>query len=123
MGKEWKSAGMTESDVLLLLKQIEDDYAIKVRITIVPRPGSGYKQGCIVLVTPYDRSGRKMADIQAEQHLYPSSGHKSLVALEVYLLHRLIGVIDEHEHQAAREAQATEPERMTPLEQYIAKSF
>lgn len=123
MGKAWNGHSMGFKDVLTLLQQIEDDHAIKVRISLVPRPGSGYKQGGIVLVTAYDGKGRKMAHIPPEQALYPSQGHASVEALQVYLLHRLMGVIDEHEHQAAREAQAKEPELMTPLEQYIAKSF
>lgn len=115
--------GIVFGDVLKLLEDCEDHHGVKVRLSVVPRPGTGYRQGCIFLATPYHPNGKRMAEVEAEQHLWPSSGHRTPDGLWVYLITRLSGTLDEREHRWAREAQVQEAERLTPLEQYIARSF
>lgn len=111
------------SDVLQLLRDVEKTYAVKVRISVVPRPRTGYSEGCIILATPYHSSGRKMDAVAAEQHLWPTKSHKTREGLEMYLIYQLIERLDEWQSQTAREAQMAAPEDLSPLEQYIARSF
>lgn len=123
MGHNGDAHRMDLKDVLVLLEQMENEYGTKARVSIVPRPGSGYKNGCVVLVTPYTSGGKKHSTVQAEQHLWPSSGHKTVWGLVVYLLHQLSGSLETEQFERIRQEENKEPERMTPLEQYIAKSF
>lgn len=111
------------SDVLQLLRDCERTYAAKIRLSTVPRPRTGYSEGCIILATAYDTSGKKLAEIESEQHLWPTNSHRTREGLEMYLLYQLIEKLDEREALRAREAQMEDTTSLTPLEQYIARQF
>lgn len=116
-----QSAGVTMADVLVCLGEVERVYSCKVRLSIVPRPTSGYTNGCIVLATPYHRNGKKMANIEAEQHLWPTSAFKHIEGLFLYLLHGLENALAEAETRAALAREETPEGSFTPLEEYIAR--
>lgn len=118
-----RGAEITFDDVVRLLDDTESTYGVKVRLSINPRPRTGYSEGCIALATPYKPTGAKLAEVSAEQHLWPSNGHRTINGLWMYLITRLCSSLDEWEHSRAREAQQQELEAMTPLEHYIANSF
>ena len=92
------------ADVLTLLNQIEETYHVKVRLSVNPRPAGAYRNGAIILATPYDPTGKRMADVQAAQGLWPSTGHKTREGLEQYLLFQLVEALDQWQaNQSAQE--------------------
>lgn len=123
MGGKLKYGAGTFGDILQLLEDTEAHYGIKVRLSINPKPRSGYSDGCILLVTPYTRTGGRLHEVQSEQLLFPSKTHRTIDGAWLYLINLLSSALDEWQHKAAREAQQAEAESLTPLEQYIARSF
>lgn len=120
MGHRGGTTGITHSDMLLLLRQVNDEHGVRVRISIVPMSARGRRQDMALLVTPYAANGRKLAAVAAEQLLWPSVAHKTFEGAVVYLLHRLDAALDEWEHQKLRDLSELPVGTLTPLEEYIA---
>lgn len=118
----WNGHQITFNEVLEYANAVEKELTVRIRFSTVPL-GRGGKQGThAVLVTPYHPNGRKMAEVEAEQHLWPTAAFKSREALEMYLLLRLEQRLSEHEEHLARVHEQERESPMTPLEAYIARS-
>lgn len=122
MGHRGDRPSITLKDALILTGQVEDAHGVRIRHSIVPLPGRGRTQDRAVLVTPYARNGRKLADVAGEQLLWPSVAHKTFEGALVYLLHRLDAALDEWEAQRMKDLSQLDPGALTPLEEYIAGS-
>lgn len=122
MAGRWTGHHHDIGDVLALCSQLEKQYGIRVKLSIVPFPEARGKATHAVLATPYKPSGRVLKEVPAEQHLWPSAGHRNVFSLWVKLLYDLMESLDEYAARKRREEEAQSTPALLPIEEYISAS-
>lgn len=119
----WNSHQITFKEVLERRDAVEAEFGVRIRFTVISGVANRGKGSSVIMCTPYHSNGRKMADVTAEQHMWPTAAYKSREALEMYLLVRLEQALSDYEQHLANVSLADRAAGPTALEQYISRSF
>jgi len=116
-------AAMSDKELCDYLCSVEDEYGVRVRVALVPLSKRSGKSSHAITATAYDLAGKRVAELEREQCLFPGGTSRSITGAAFYVATQLVQAIDTWSARKAREEESWEPGRLTPLEEYIAGSF
>ena len=113
---------LTDRDLCEYLHQVEGEYPVRVRVSLVPLARKSGSSTHAITARAYNSAGRPIMDLEVEQVLFPGATSRTFAGAAFYACTALVSRIDEWHAQELRRTEQMEPGRLTPLEEYIAKS-
>lgn len=123
MGQTDRWGKMSDAELCSYLKEVEDEYGVRIRCALVPLSRPSGKSTHAVTATAYQLTGRRISELEATQCLFPGGTSRTFAGAAFYVVTQLVQAIDEWSVRKKREEEQWEPGSLTPLEDYIAKSF
>ena len=123
MAKLNKTEHMTDKDLCAYLVSIEEEYGVRIRVQLVPRPKARGGSSHAVMATAYFPTGKRIPDLESTQCYFPGDTSRTFAGAAFYVATQLVQEVDTWAARRAREEEAFEQYVLTPLEQYIAGSF
>lgn len=94
MGKQWSGHVMTLMDVLASCGDVEKEYGVRIRLSVVPLSRASGRATHALLVTPYTPAGKRLHEVDAQQMLWPSKTIRNENAAFMRMVHVLAGELD-----------------------------
>lgn len=110
-------------DVLQYAMEIGDTYGVRIRLSVIPLSRRSGQSTHAITATAYSAAGRRLAEVESEQALWPSKNRSTREGTEIYLLTRLASTLDEWFYRKQRETEQWEAGRLSSLEEYIANTI
>lgn len=115
--------GITFADVLAHTAQLEDEYAVRIRLSVVPLSRKSGKSTHALEARAYTLQGKPVTAVDRTQCLWPGGTAKTHEGAFMYILTQLGSALDEWFVRRRREEEQWQPGELTPLEEYIAGSY
>lgn len=111
---------LTDEDLCRYLTQTEGEYPVRIRVSVVPLARASGRSTHVVTARAYGRDGRPIMALDTEQVLFPGATSRTIAGAAFHVASKLVQEIDTWYAQKRREEELKEPERLSPLEEYIA---
>lgn len=123
MGQNDRWARMSDAELCEYLIHTEEEYGVRIRVSINPLARRSGKSSHAVVASAYYPSGKRILEMESTQCLFPGGTSKTITGAAFYVATQLVQEIDAWAVRKKREEEQWEPGELSPLEQYIAGSF
>lgn len=122
MGQDDRWGKMGDAELCAYLKEVEDEYGVRIRVSLNPLARASGKSSHAVVATAYYPTGKRIPELEGTQCLYPGGTSKTFAGAAFYITTQLVQEVDAWAARKKREEETWEPGVLTPLEEYIARS-